>query len=122
MAKAATKVTTEIDFEADGKQHGYFNVPHSRNDSAWGGVRVPMTVIKNGDGPTILFSGGNHGDEYEGPVALYELAASISDEALRGRVIIVPAMDWHAAREDWTGTLAIVCPLATGMVAAAWLA
>ena len=37
-------------------------------------------------------------------------------------VIIVPAMDWHAAREDWTGTVTMACPLATGMVAAAWLA
>ena len=98
MSRAASKVTTEIDFEADGKQHGYFNVPHSRNDSAWGGVRVPMTVIKNGDGPTLLFTGGNHGDEYEGPIALMKLARWLEPGAMRGRVIILPALNYPAVK------------------------
>ena len=98
MTKAATKVTTEIDFEADGKHHGTFNVPHSRNDSAWGAVRVPMTVIKNGDGPTLLFTGGNHGDEYEGPIALMKLARWLEPGAMRGRVIIIPALNYPAVK------------------------
>ena len=98
MTKAATKVTTEIDFEADGKHHCTFNVPHSRNDSAWGAVRVPMTVIKNGDGPTLLFTGGNHGDEYEGPIALMKLARWLEPGAMRGRVIIIPALNYPAVK------------------------
>ncbi len=27
---------------------------------------IPMTIIANGQGPTVLVMGGNHGDEYQG--------------------------------------------------------
>jgi N-alpha-acetyl-L-2,4-diaminobutyrate deacetylase len=57
---------------------------------------VPVTVIKNGQGPTALFTGANHGDEYEGPIALWCLAAELSAERINGRVIIVPAMNYPA--------------------------
>jgi N-alpha-acetyl-L-2,4-diaminobutyrate deacetylase len=57
---------------------------------------VPVTVIKNGEGPTALFTGANHGDEYEGPIALWCLAAELSAERINGRVIIVPAMNYPA--------------------------
>jgi N2-acetyl-L-2,4-diaminobutanoate deacetylase len=35
---------------------------------------IPICVIRNGKGPAALLTGGNHGYEYEGPLALYELA------------------------------------------------
>ena len=57
-------------------------LPYSRDDSAWGSVMIPITVIRNGAGPTALLTGGNHGDEYEGPIALFELARTLS---ARGR-------------------------------------
>jgi N-alpha-acetyl-L-2,4-diaminobutyrate deacetylase len=59
---------------------------------------VPVTVIRNGDGPTALLTGGNHGDEYEGPIALFELATGLRPEDISGRVIIVPAMNYPAFR------------------------
>jgi N-alpha-acetyl-L-2,4-diaminobutyrate deacetylase len=59
---------------------------------------IPITVIKRGDGPTALLTGGNHGDEYEGPVALFELARTLKAEAVQGRVIVVPAMNYPAFR------------------------
>ncbi|NJO82112.1 MAG: hypothetical protein HC828_04445 [Blastochloris sp.] len=37
--------------------------------------------------------GGNHGDEYEGPVALMKLARALQPEQLQGRVIIVPMLN-----------------------------
>ena len=49
-------------------------------------IVIPITVAKNGEGPTILFTGANHGDEYEGPVALFDLANKIKAEDLSGRV------------------------------------
>ena len=58
-----------VDFSADGEQHGFLKLPYSRDDSAWGAVMIPVTVIRRGDGPTVLLTGGNHGDEYEGPIA-----------------------------------------------------
>lgn len=87
-----------IPFDEDGAHHGFLRLPYSRDDSAWGSVMIPISVIKNGDGPTALLTGGNHGDEYEGPIVLQELAATLKPEAIKGRVIIVPAFNYPAFR------------------------
>ncbi len=91
-------VTSTVDFEADGVQHGFLRLPYSRDDSAWGSIMIPVTTIRRGAGPTALLTGGNHGDEYEGPIALFDLARTLTAEQLRGRVIIVPAMNHPAFR------------------------
>lgn len=93
-----TPITATVDFEADGLQHGFLKLPHSHDESAWGAVTIPITVVKNGDGPTALLTGGNHGDEYEGPLALFDLAQRIRPEEVTGRIIIVPAMNYPAFR------------------------
>ena len=89
-------INPTVDFSADGVQHGFLRLPHSRDDSAWGSVMIPLTVVKNGGGPTALLTGGNHGDEYEGPIALFDLARGLKAEDVTGRVIIVPAMNYPA--------------------------
>jgi len=89
-------VTPTIDFSAEGVQHGFLRLPYSRDDSAWGSVMIPITVVRNGGGPTALVTGGNHGDEYEGPIALFDLALSLKAEDVSGAVIIVPAMNYPA--------------------------
>ena len=89
-------INATVDFSLDGTQHGFLKVPYSGDDSAWGAIMVPITVIKNGDGPTALFTGANHGDEYEGPIALWCLATELSADSISGRVIIVPAMNYPA--------------------------
>ena len=91
-------ISANVDFARDGVQHGFLRLPYSRDDSAWGAVMIPITVAKNGKGPTVLLTGANHGDEYEGPVALMDLAANIDPASLSGRVIIVPAMNFPAFR------------------------
>jgi N2-acetyl-L-2,4-diaminobutanoate deacetylase len=98
MEKRANPISATVNFERNGVQHGFLRLPYSRDDSAWGAVMIPITVAKNGKGPTALLTGGNHGDEYEGPVALMDLASSIDVSALSGRVIIVPAMNFPAFR------------------------
>ncbi len=95
---ATSRIVSTIDFEAEGKQVGFLLVPYSRNESAWGTLRLPITCVKNGDGPTILFTGGNHGDEYEGIVALLKLARALDAGDVRGRVIILPALNLPAVR------------------------
>src|SRR5262249_4022311 len=55
-------------------------------------------VVKRGDGATAILTGGNHGDEYEGPVALFKLAARLRAEDVTGRVVVVPAMNYPAFR------------------------
>lgn len=94
----ATQVTSEVDFGADGKQVGYLRVPHSADRSAYGWLPVPVTTIKNGKGPTLVISAGVHGDEYEGQIAVSELAEQLSAEDVRGRLILLPMMNLPAAQ------------------------
>lgn len=89
-------ISPTIDYAANGVQHGYLRLPYSRNDSAWGSIQIPITQVKNGDGPTALLTGANHGDEYEGPLALVELAATLRPEDVTGTVIIIPFMNHPA--------------------------
>jgi N2-acetyl-L-2,4-diaminobutanoate deacetylase len=91
-------IRPSVDYNQDGVQHGFLRLPHSRDDSAWGAVMIPIAVIKNGEGPTALLTGANHGDEYEGPIALLKLAGSLKPSEVNGRVIIVPAMNYPAFR------------------------
>lgn len=89
-------IYSSIDYEKDGIQHGFLRLPHSRDDSAWGAVMTPIMQIKNGNGPTALITGGNHGDEYEGPVALFNFAGRTDYDDIQGRVIVIPAMNYPA--------------------------
>ncbi len=89
-------ITATVDFEADGVQHGFLRLPYSSDESAWGAIMLPVTVVKRGEGPTALLTGGNHGDEYEGPIALFDLARKLTAEEVSGRVIIVPGMNYPA--------------------------
>jgi N-alpha-acetyl-L-2,4-diaminobutyrate deacetylase len=91
-------ISATVDYEKDGKQHGFLNLPWSRDDSAWGAIPLPITVVRRGKGPTALFTAGNHGDEYEGQVALHKLAHALQPEDITGRVIILPALNFPAVQ------------------------
>lgn len=71
-------------------------LPYSSDAAAYGSVMIPIASIANGDGPTVLLTGGNHGDEYQGPTSLIKLANSLRPEVVSGRVIIVPCMNQPA--------------------------
>jgi hypothetical protein len=88
---------TSIDYEKQGKQTGFIMIPHSPHEDAWGATRVPVAVIANGKGPTVIIEGGNHGDEYEGPIAITELIRELDPGAIQGRLILLPAINVHAA-------------------------
>ncbi len=89
-------ISATVDFDKDGVQHGHLRLPYSRNDSAWGSILIPICVVKNRKGPCALFTGANHGDEYEGPLALTALANELRAEEVSGTVIIVPFMNHPA--------------------------
>ena len=89
-------ITPTVDFDQDGVQHGFLRLPYSRNESAWGSIQIPITVVKNGEGPRALLTGGNHGDEYEGPLALIGMAQTLRAQDINGTVIIVPFMNHPA--------------------------
>jgi len=93
-----TTIIATVNFDKDGVQHGFLKLPYSHDGSAWGCIMIPVSVIKNGDGPTALLTGGNHGDEYEGITSLLKLANTLQPESIQGRVIIVPAMNYPAVQ------------------------
>ncbi len=89
-------IRATVDFDAPGKQVGHLQLPQSEHDDAWGVVPIPVAVIANGSGPTVLMEGGNHGDEYEGPITLCELVRDLDLAEIEGRLIVVPAINWPA--------------------------
>jgi N-alpha-acetyl-L-2,4-diaminobutyrate deacetylase len=86
----------ELEREAPGRHVGAVVVPHSRDDSAWGTLQIPVVAVVGRPGPTVLLTGGSHGDELEGPIVLGELSRTLDPAALTGRVLIVPAMNLPA--------------------------
>jgi N2-acetyl-L-2,4-diaminobutanoate deacetylase len=95
-AKRRTLTFTDIDFEKNGRQIGFVMFPHSPHDDAWGVTRVPIAVIANDAGPRVIIEGGHHGDEYEGPIVIGELARDLDPGRLQGRLILMPAVNTPA--------------------------
>lgn len=91
-------VITVLDFDKPGKQQGFLQVPFSHNLGGWANVMIPITVVSRGKGPTVLVLGGNHGDEYQGQIAIMKLARQLNPEMVRGRIILIPSLNFPAAR------------------------
>ncbi|BCX18936.1 MAG: deacylase [Geminicoccaceae bacterium] len=86
----ATRVSCPVDLDAPGKRLGHLRVPFSSNRSAYGWIGVPIGVIRGGEGPTVYLGGGNHGDEYEGPITLLRLFHELEPDRVRGRLVFLP--------------------------------
>ena len=91
-------VNCTFDLTKDGKQAGYLKVGDSTNNSGWTTYNVPIISIKNGDGPSALVLGGNHGDEYEGQIAASTLSRNLQPDQIKGQVIIIPCLSQEASR------------------------
>ena len=91
-------IACTIDLAAQGRHVGRLQVPRSSNTAGWASTYVPIISVANGDGPTVLVLGGNHGDEYEGQVAALNLARDLRPEQVSGRVIIVPVISMDASK------------------------
>jgi N2-acetyl-L-2,4-diaminobutanoate deacetylase len=85
-----------VDLDKPGRQVGFLMIPHSPDDDAWGVTRVPIGIVANGRGPTVILEGGNHGDEYEGPITIGELIRELDPAEVQGRLILMPANNVHA--------------------------
>jgi predicted deacylase len=95
--KGASTAFTNIDYDGTGRQIGFIMLPHSPHEDAWGVTRVPVAVIANGKGPTVIIEGGNHGDEYEGSITIGEMIREIDPSTIQGRLILLPTVNVHAA-------------------------
>jgi uncharacterized protein len=91
-------IWTTVDYDATGYQTGDLCLPHSVHRSAYGVLTIPIAVLSGGPGPTVLLTGGTHGDEYEGPVAIRKLLASLTPAEVRGRIIALPMLNAPAFR------------------------
>lgn len=88
----AAPVRHGIDFDLDGKQVAAIGLSGAM-DNEGRPVEIPIAVFKNGAGPSLLLNGGTHGDEFEGPVALSKLIGALNPAEIRGRVIVLPALN-----------------------------
>jgi N-alpha-acetyl-L-2,4-diaminobutyrate deacetylase len=95
----------ELDFETPGVRHYHVALEH---DSIWGDHLIPLSVfvgpeVRAGEG--LVAFGANHGNEYEGPIAIRHVMDEIAPEAVRGRIILVPVLNvaaFKAATRDST--------------------
>ena len=102
--------TSEVDYDKEGKHHGYIRIQFSSDRSAYGWLPVPVMSIRNGEGPCAIVIGANHGDEYEGVSICNELYQTLEPDDISGQIIFLPAANapaYYAGRRtsplDWTG-------------------
>ncbi len=91
-------IHANVEYDRPGKQLGHLHVPYSYNLGGWANLLIPIAVVKNGEGPTALVLAGNHGDEYPGQVAILRLLREIDPESVRGRLILIPALNVPASK------------------------
>jgi N-alpha-acetyl-L-2,4-diaminobutyrate deacetylase len=82
-----------LDLDSPGRRDYWVALEH---DSIWGDHLMPLTVFvgpqaKTGQG--LVAFGSNHGNEYEGPMALKHLVREIRLDDVLGRIILVPVLN-----------------------------
>lgn len=91
-------IQCSIPLDAEGRHVGSLDLLVSDNEHSGAIIPIPIVVLKNGDGPTILLSGGTHGDEDQGQLVIRRLIAELRVEQIRGRIILLPALNLPAVR------------------------
>jgi len=85
-----TGLIHRLDLERDGKVLDWLSMPFSIDRSPYFQAKVPISVIRNGDGPSVLLMAGTHGDEYEGELSLARLIRRLEPARMKGRVTVLP--------------------------------
>lgn len=104
----SSPIYSTVDFNKPGKQLGHLGVPYSHNLAGWANLLMPIAIVARGKGPTALVLAGNHGDEYPGQIAILNLMRELQPEQVLGRIILIPALNWFAAKagtrlSSWDG-------------------
>lgn len=87
-----------LDLDSPGRRDYWVALEH---DSIWGDHLIPLTVFVGPQStPTegLVAFGSNHGNEYEGPVAIKHLLHEIKAEDVLGRIILIPVLNPAAFR------------------------
>jgi predicted deacylase len=88
----------QLDLDSPGRRDYWVALEH---DSIWGDHLIPLSVMV---GPRaaphqgLVAFGSNHGNEYEGPVAIKHLLREINPADVLGRIILIPVLNPGAFR------------------------
>ena len=91
-------ISCDFDFDAQGKHYGAAHLTYSDDANGMRVFLIPIVTIKNGSGPTILLTAGNHGNEDEGQLILRRLIHELEPDDVQGRIIFLPALNYPAVR------------------------
>lgn len=94
-----------LDLDSPGRRDYLVALEH---DTTWGDHLIPLTVWVGPEtisGKGLVAFGSNHGNEYEGPVALKHLLKEIKTEDVRGRIILVPVLNVPAFKSGTRDTV-----------------
>ena len=83
----------QLDLDSAGRRDYWVALEH---DSIWGDHLIPLTVFvgpETTEAEGMVAFGSNHGNEYEGPVALKHLLREIQLPNVRGRIILIPVLN-----------------------------
>src|SRR3546814_15176785 len=89
-------ITTDVDYDQPGYQAGHLRLPYSHDRSGYVFIPIPIAVLKQGEAPTVLFTVGNHGDEYEGTVAVMKRQCRMPGLPVSVTLIIHTALQYTA--------------------------
>ncbi|ELW1649003.1 hypothetical protein NTH58_004110 [Enterobacter oligotrophicus] len=57
MTSPGSLISATVDYDKEGFQTGVLMLPYSHNTSVYGRIPVPIAVLKQGEGPTVLMAG-----------------------------------------------------------------
>lgn len=83
----------KLDLDSPGRRDYWVALEH---DSLWGDHLMPLTVMVGPEvqeGKGLMASGSNHGNEYEGPVAIKHLMRETNPGDVMGRIIYIPVLN-----------------------------
>ncbi|MER8516391.1 succinylglutamate desuccinylase/aspartoacylase family protein [Mesorhizobium sp. M1060] len=87
-----------FDLDTAGVSTGHLIVPKGADCEA---LSLPVFSCNKGEGQSLLITGGNHGNELEGPIVARRLIEWLPEAQTCGRVIIVPELN-PLAVQAWT--------------------
>ena len=85
----STSAPDAIDLAVPGKRCFHVRLTY-RQDGRDEELLLPLVIVSNGRGPTVLVAGGTHGDEFEGQIAVAHLCRQI-ERSRRARHAPTPA-------------------------------
>src|SRR5262245_46554424 len=91
-------IPSKLDLLSPGRRDYWVALEH---DNIWGEFHIPLTVFVGREaqpGKGLVAFGANHGNEYEGPVAIKHLLREIDLSNVVGRIILVPVLNPSAFR------------------------